>query len=322
VVDSNIKDYVDQHLPMIDEHLSELGVPIYERCMPAARLFVEYFVVNTSSDSKKEFLASKEFCDHIIPPVKNWYDEFYDSLAKNPKNFMLQGLITIRDQPTLLKFPSTISIVEEEGKSAWLKFLDHLDCNENTQEMIQGRSILLDKLNEPHKGNVENQISIVISRLRSISLNINGLTIDGKIAGMARSIVGHFEKAAMDIVSYDEERIATACWEIHLAIEKVFKVYLKQKTGGFDQIHNLNKLFKSAVKENEAPFSDVDFSLINSLPSNAIALRYAESKVAMADAVNFYNKGLLIVRSVSDKLDREYNFANAKILMNKPTWTK
>ncbi|WP_273048324.1 HEPN domain-containing protein [Pseudoalteromonas sp.] len=322
MVDSDIKNYIDDHLPIIDEHLSDLDVPIYDRYLRASHLFVEYFVVSTSVGSKKDFLASKGFYECIIPLVKNWYDESYESLAENPKSFILQGLITIREQPTLLKFPSSISIVEEEGKSAWLKFVDHLDSTENIQEMIQGRSISLDKLDKPHKENVEKQISILVSRLRSISINLNVLTIDEITWKMARSIVGHFEKATMDIVSYDSERVATACWEIHLAIEKVFKVYLKQKTGRFKQIHSLNDLYKSAVKETGIEFAGVDRELVNSLPKNAISLRYAESTIAMMDAIDFYNKGLLIVNAVSDELDREYNIANSVFLINKPTWVK
>lgn len=320
VVDSSIKSYIDEYLPIIDEHLSDLDVPIYDRYLRASHLFVEHFVVSTSNGSKEDFLASKAFYECIIPLVKNWYDESYESLAKNPKSFILQGLITIREQPTLLKFPSSISIVEEEGKSAWLKFVDHLDNSENIQEMIQGRSISLDKLDKTHKENVEKQISVLISRLRSISINLNVLTIDEITWKMARSIVGHFEKATIDIVSYDSERFATACWEIHLAIEKVFKVYLKQKTGSFKQIHCLKELYKSAVKETE--FVGVDRELVNSLPKNAISLRYAQSMINMMDAVDFYNKGLLIVHAVSDKLDREHNLANSAFLINKPVWVE
>jgi len=322
VVDSSIENYIDEYLLIIDEHLSELGVPIYDRFLRASHLFVKYFVVTTSVGSKEDFLASKGFSECIIPLVKNWYDKYYELLAENPKSFILQGLITIREQPTLLNFPSSISIVEEEGKSAWLKFVDHLDNSENIQEMIQGRNILLNKLEEPHKANVENQISIVISRLRSISLNLNVLKIDEKTRKMAKSIVGHFEKATIDIVSYDSERVATACWEIHLAIEKVFKVYLMQKTGNFKLIHVLKDLYKLAVKETDIEFVGVDRELVNSLPKNAISLRYAESTITTMDAVDFYNKGLLIVHAVSDNLDREHDFANSSILFNKPAWAK
>jgi len=322
VVDSSIKSYLDEHLPIIDEHLSDLDVPIYDRYLRASYLFVEDFVVSTSIGSKEDFLASKRFYECIIPLVKNWYDESYESLATNPKSFILQGLITIREQPILLKFPSSISIVEEEGKSAWLKFVDHLDSTENIQEMIQGRSISLDKLDKPHKANVEKQISILVSKLRSLSINLNVLTIDEITWKMARSIVGHFEKATIDIVSYDSERAATACWEIHLAIEKVFKVYLKQKVGSFQQIHSLKDLYKCAVKETGIEFVGVNRELVNSLPKDVISLRYAESTITMMDAVDFYNKGLLIVHAVSDKLDRDHNIANSSFLINKPIWVK
>jgi HEPN domain-containing protein len=177
-------------------------------------------------------------------------------------------------------------------------------------------------LNKSHKENVEQQISILISRLRSISMNLNVLKIDEIAFKTARSIVGHFEKATIDIVSYDSERVVTACWEIHMAIENVFKVYLKQKTGKFERIHSLKTLYESVVNETGIEFVGVDRELVNYLAQNVILLRYAESTVTMMDSVDFYNKRLLIVHAVSNKLVREHDFTNSSFLFNKPAWVK
>jgi hypothetical protein len=53
-----IKSYIDEYLPIIDEHLSDLDVPIYDRYLRASHLFVEHFVVSTSIGSKEDFLVS------------------------------------------------------------------------------------------------------------------------------------------------------------------------------------------------------------------------------------------------------------------------
>lgn len=149
--DISLKDYIHKCMPDIDDTLADSEVPIYDRAISASYLFVDFFVVNTSYGSKEDFLTSKEFRECIIPVINDWYYETYDLLAKSPKKFVLRGGITIRNQPSLIEFPTTTSTIEEEGKSSWVNFLDHLDPSENIQEMIQGRSIILAQLVDHYK---------------------------------------------------------------------------------------------------------------------------------------------------------------------------
>ncbi|KKC98859.1 HEPN domain-containing protein [Photobacterium halotolerans] len=321
-MESNLKDYLDDILPVIDDGLEETGVPIYERFFIASMEFVRHFVTDTSFDSKDEFIKSDGFLLGVVPLVNDWYYKKYGLLAKSPKTFMLKGLITIMNQPFCIKFPNTISIVETEDETAWMKFVDHLDSTEDPQEMIQGRDIFLSELLEPHKTDAFTQINNTVSKLRKISINLNTLSIDKQTNSMASSILGHFDKATGDIVSYDVSRVATACWEIHLAIEKTMKVFLKQETGNFPKTHSLKILFENISQCAGTKLDTVNAELIESLPKDAVNLRYAENHISMRDTIEFYIKGLTIVEAISDKLDRDIRLDNASILIKMAPWAK
>lgn len=50
-----IKEAVYEHMPFIDEHLKKLNVPIFDRFMHAAYLFVDIAVIDSSFKIKRSF---------------------------------------------------------------------------------------------------------------------------------------------------------------------------------------------------------------------------------------------------------------------------
>jgi hypothetical protein len=299
-----LKDVIDEHMPFIDELLQESNVPIFDRFMRAASTFVEVAITDSSYESKEELLKSKAFFEGIIPLVNDWYWERYGELSKNPRDKVFSGIINPYGQAVLVKIPSTTSRIEVPNETAWLTFPDCLQESESLADMIQ-TPLTLDKLSLNEKETLFSEFEDIVSMTRSINLNITSASkLDTETTNMAQGIWSHFEKAIVDILSFQNQQASIGCWELHLAIEKTLKVYLKQANGKKYYGHNLNTL-GGKVKD-YAP--DIDLSIIKSLPSDkdAIQFRYSELVQRVSDTVDYYKKALALVSSLTNKLSREY----------------
>lgn len=315
-----LKDAIDEHMPVIDELLQSDKIPIFKRFMIAARLFVEDAVIDSSFNSKEELLKSKAYFGIIIPLVNDWYFEKYGQLARNPYVKIYSGIITPYGQPVLIKIPSTTTKVEVPNKTAWMSFPDHLQENESLTEMIK-IPLKLEKLTVIEIEKLLTEFNDVVSKTRSINLNIMSADeLDEDYSNMAQGIWSHFEKSIVDIISLQNQQASIGCWELHLAIEKTLKVFLNQKDGKKHFGHDLKSLrdkVKSYVPE-------VDLSLIDSLPSDkdAIQMRYSELITCIDDAVSYYQKALMLVFAITNKLSRKHKFNNSSFLLEMPPWAK
>jgi hypothetical protein len=315
----SLKDIINEHLPLIDKLLTDQNIPIFDRSMRAALIFIDVAVVDSNFKNKEE-LKSKAFFEGILPLVDEWYWNKYGQLIRNPIENIYSGIIDSYAQPVLIKIPAITSRIEVEGESAWLTFPDCLQPTESLQEMI-GAVIDLAKLDNQEKINFEKEASHIISLTRSINLNIMSASrLDEEIRSMSIGIWSHFEKAVSDILSFQNERASIGCWELHLAIEKTFKVLLKQKSGNKEFGHDLVSLSNKA----ETYFPGIDKSLINELPRDkeAINLRYAEIVKTSYDAVIIYKKALKLVDLLTSNLDRDYRFNNASFLVKMVPWAR
>jgi hypothetical protein len=315
-----LKEAIDEHMPFIDEHLQKLNVPIFDRFMRAAYFFVDFAIIDSNYESKEELLKSAAFIEGIIPLVNDWYWDKFGELAKSPVNRTYSGIITPYGHPVLVKIPATTSRVEVPNETAWLTFPDCLTENESIGDMAQTK-IDLDKLHGEEVDRLSTEFSEVVSMTRKINLNVGSAGgIDTEAANMADGIWGHIEKSIVDILSFQDIQASIGCWELHLAIEKTLKVYLKQICGSWVFGHDLNKL-SSKINNHDA---NLDFSVIQSLPSDkdAIKLRYAELVKNVSEAVDYYKKALRLIEKVTSKYERKYSINNASFLLKMAPWAK
>lgn len=206
------------------------------------------------------------------------------------------------------------------NETAWLTFPDCRQENESLTDMIQTPSIL-DKIPSNEKEVLLSEFDEVVSMTRSINLNIMSASdLDPETTNMAQGIWSHFEKAIVDILSFQNQQASIGCWELHLAIEKTLKVYLKQANGKKYYGHNLNILGDEA----RTYIPEIDLSMIKSLPSDkdAIQLRYSELIKNVDEVVGYYKKALALVSFITSKLSRKYQLDNASFLIRKATWAK
>ncbi|MGP9765452.1 hypothetical protein ACT3UM_06955 [Halomonas sp. AOP13-D3-9] len=318
--DFGLKEAIDEHMPFIDEYLKNLNVPIFDRFMRAAYLFVDIAVIDSTFESKKELLKSKAFFEGLIPLFNDWYHDKYGELAKNPSEKTYSGIIAPYGHPVLIKIPATTSKVEIPYETAWLTFPDCLSEDESIIGMAQ-TNIDLDKLSLDEMDKLSEEFSEVVSLTRKINLNINSAHgLDKNAANMAQGIWGHIEKSITDILSFKSSQASIGCWELHLAIEKTLKVYLKQALGVRRTGHDLIKLSNEVNNHDES----LDFSVIQSLPSDkdAINMRYAELVKNVNAAVDYYKKALRLIEEVTSKYEKKYSLNNASLLLKVAPWAK
>jgi len=316
-----LKDAIDEYMPLIDEPLQELKLPIFERFMRAARIFVEMAITESKFSSKEELLKSEVFNEKIVPLVNDWYWAKYGELARKPKNRLFSGIITPYGQPVLISFPSTNSKVEIPNKTSWLIFPDCVQETESLSDMLQS-PLELDKMPTNDRKKLLDEFKEIVSMTRSINLNIMSASscFDVDTNNMANGIWSHFEKAINDILSFKNHQASIGCWELHLAIEKSLKVYLKQKDGKKHVGHDLGVLCNKVEKN----LPNIDFSLIETLPSDkkAIQFRYSELITDIESAVSYYQKALMLVFLITNELSFKYRFHNTSFLIKVAPWAK
>lgn len=312
-----LKAYIDEIMPDIDEKFTTLNIPIHDRFMRAAIFFVENYLESHPFESSSELIEHEAFSRDIVPLFMQWFHEKYGELVKPPHKSSATGIVTSYAQPLKIDIPLTTSEPTNKG-TAWLRFPDKVDDAESIEDFFD-KKVPLNILNENQYSRLNDEVSELVSTIRTI--NINLMTVEGldaETTSMMGGIWSHFEKAVDDIISFRPERISVGCWELHLAMEKSFKVLIKQKTSKREFGHNLISLY-----EKVKPFCpEIDVSLLESLPTDkdAIKLRYAEQSRDLQDVLVFYKKALKIVLVLTNNLDRKYRLNNAGFELRQATW--
>lgn len=316
----DLRAYIDQHMPYIDELLAERNIPIHKRFIHAGVLFVEGAVLDSNFDSNKELLESEVYRECVLPLFNDWYFEKYGDLTQGYSNDFYSGMVLAYGQPVLVRMPVTTTSVIEEGKLAKMTFPDHLQESEKFDELIQPK-FDLDRMGEKSVNELRAQVEKVVALTRSINLDLNMAGNLGQpVSDMAQGIWRHFEKAISDILTSRNELASVACWEIHLAIEKSLKVLIFDKSGKREHGHNLDSLINSLRNYEQG----IDSSRLSTLPSDkdAIKLRYAELIRSPVDAFSYYLVALEFVGNIVSRLEHDISIKNASFTLKMAPWAR
>lgn len=312
-----LKAYIDEIMPDIDAMFTKHNIPIHNRFMRAAILFVENYLKSHPFESNSEFMKHEAFSKDIVPLFMQWFYEKYGELVKPPHQKVATGIVTSYAQPIKINIPLTTSEATNKG-TAWLRFPDKMNDSEKLESFFD-KNVPLNILNENQHSKLYDEVSELVSATRTININLmtaEGLDTDS--SSMMAGIWSHFEKAVDDIISFRPERISIGYWELHLAMEKSFKVLIKQKTSKREFGHNLISLYEKV----KAFCPEIDVSLLESLPTDkdAIKLRYAEQSIDLQDVLGYYKTSLKIVLVLTNKLDRKYRLNNAGFELKQAPW--
>ncbi|SES36146.1 HEPN domain-containing protein [Vreelandella subterranea] len=287
-----LRKRIYEQMHFIDDLLAEREIPIHKRFMLAGRMFVDYFVKESTFDSKEEFLSSEAYRVALLPIFNDWYWDKYGELAKGPGSDIYCGIVLAYNTPVRILVPATTSRVVEPGKLAKLTFPDRLEDYETIEEMLQTK-FDLDKMPESMRTEFKQHSAKIVGLIRSINIDLNmasNLALDAE--KLSKGIWSHMEKAANDILTLTSERASIACWDIHIAVEKTLKVLINDKKGKLEHGHNLKNLAES-LSDIEP---EINGSMFKNLPTDkdAIKLRYAEEIKSVGDAVSYYHESLEI----------------------------
>ena len=317
-MNDEFRSLIQEQLPLIDDLLEERRLPIHERTLRAAIMFVDICIIEVSTGTKEEFIHSEHFAS-IVNVVVDWYMDKYGQLVKSKKE-MLSGIVRYYNQPVLLNIPATTSKVETEGETAWITFPDHLQQDETHKSMFVS-DLKFDNLPEDdlHVLNKEVEEVVALSRRTRISLMTSSV-LNTEAPNMAGSIWAHIEKAISDIISGVPANISLACWELHLAVEKSLKVYISQFPGEKGWGHDLITLCQHAKKLGLV----LDEASLAALHGEkyAIKARYCEIDVDQREIVEEYMKVLKLVCTIASQLKRKYSIYNASFLLKMAPWAR
>lgn len=314
----DFKEAIQESLPVIDEILAYQQIGLRQRPFQASIMFVSECIVEIRGDSKEDFFK-KPWFKEIYSIIDAWYLDRYGNAIKNTDDHSLSGVVMAYHTPFELAFPITISRSETPGETAWLTFPNEVLDEENIHSFFVSPPNIC-KLEDKELNKVNDDIKRIVKQTRSIGINIMSANkVDTQTSMMAASINGHIQKTAHDILSMASASLSVSFWELHLAAEKAFKVYLRQREHQPPNIHELVDLFQICNTYGLI----VNETSLYKLPSakEAIKLRYGEGiSRSINDAIECYNSMLDIVNDITKSLKREITFNNASFLFRKGPW--
>ena len=311
-----IYEVISPWLDAVDKQFADAAIEVSQRPTRAGFWLVKNAITEIKG-AKSDTFFDEEWFSVLMELVIHWYEEKYGTdLLKSEKD-KLSGLVLFHELPLFFQMSTITSKVEVEGETSWLTFPDHLQADEETLDLFPVKP-KLEKLNPDELKRFWELTREVVLLSRSANLYLKMLEgIDDLTKQMSDGIWGHFEKAIADIKTMEKSNTAVACWELHLAIEKAFKVFISQKSGKKHYGHDLEKLNVVAAKLGLQSIPE-----LHSLPDHtkAIKFRYGEESVSVKEAFEFYLVALRIIYSIARGLDRKLKINNASFLLKKPKW--
>ncbi len=309
-------DFLQEHLAFFDDLLSSTNVPLHQRPLRAALLFVQYCVIRVKGEDDKEHALGKRWFKPIYEAVGKWYADRYGA-ALEKKDNRAPGLVSIFNTPFRIDVPLTLAEPAEDHM-VWVTF---------PNEVLPGEQVLkwivappnLERLGNSEREELSNTITEIATATRSIRINVMTASDPGKdLQLFISSIPLHIERCVEDILKGNWASLGLAVWEMHLAVEKSLKLLIRQHGGNPENIHDLVKLAELATQLSGVT---IDLITLNKLPSGreAVQARYGEGRVrSLQELVGNYRIALLLISRVAKSLKREIAMNNASFLVRDP----
>lgn len=306
-------------LELFDKAFAQEGLPFRQRPLKAAMWLVKYGILEISGGSKEQYWSQPWFTIIVIN-ITMWFKERYGEQAFESEQDYLGGVILLRGTPVRLDIRRIVNKVEVEGETAWMIYPDAIHESESMLTFFSSKP-KLDSLSATDLTKLEANVATIVSRTRRINLALqcaNNLTSEGK--RLRDGVWVHVEQAVNNIAGLNSAIAAIGAWELHLAVEKTFKVFLLQH-GSPD----LKSLGHDMEKLNIAAQADglrVEPAALNKLPHwrKASSSRYSQAEMRLCDLVAIYDVALQLMAEITDKVTRAAVLNNAGFLLRKPDW--
>ena len=305
-------------IEIIDKSLAEKNTKPSLRPLQAAILFVEHFVVEVSGGDKENYTTQGWFAV-IYHHVKVWYDRTYGALMTENSDGFGHAVVSVRSIPVAFDVPLTRSVVEEEGKTAWLCFPIEIEETENPKSWLKNPPTL-SNLARKDLDKLDRVCSRTAVALRKIQLNVQGLSGSSDIVGgLVTGILPEVEAAAVHILRNKPEAFGLAAWSLQMALERTMNALALQRNGTFKKTHDLFALF-DLVEANLAPMNrDVMKDFLRQ--ADVLAARYGQGNAVEKDHIfRSYLAGIEFIATATEKFERTVSVAGGRILLRMPPW--
>jgi hypothetical protein len=292
-MNTELREAVSECLDDIDRLLPEKNVSLGLRPLYAADIFVKECIVEIKGATKEGYLSQPWFYD-IWDEIDAWYRRRYGAALRRHLNDLAPGLVMIFGAPFRLQLPLSFW-TDRKGKTGRLHLPKDVCAGEDPFTWIEASPNVGD-LTEQERDALRADVYEVVKHTRSINVDLLTASKGGDhYRALAYTVSTHLTKAVNDVMSDQGADIATAMWELHLAMEKALKAFLAQRALQIPRTHDLNRLYRAALAGGLPPLPS---GLAESLPSeqDSISQRYGEgAPPSIAMAHDSYRRALAVV---------------------------
>lgn len=317
--ENGFNDFLEMQLPIFDDILAKEQTPLSIRPIHAAIRFVEHCIVEIKDDNKENYLE-KEWFRIIYQLINNWYIERYANAINSTNDHSAIGIVLIHNTPFQLKIPLFVNQEKKGEDCRWICMPISILNNENVINWIQNKPNM-DKIEGDELILLTKTISNIAESIRSIHINLKCNYQTSETINLAASIPVHLDKAALDILSLESNRISNSYWETHLALEKSLKLVILQNGLKNKKTHNLKELCEIANSIEGKNIDPDNISLFLS-DKESIQQRYWGKVFTIKEAITNYYNAAKVVSTITRQLKRPFDLKNIRLLIKQPNWGK
>jgi len=315
---------VEQAMPVIDRYLAAQDMPLTERPLPAAIRFVQELVKGVQEPGQdlvtpretSEFLATKWFAD-LYSRVDNWYRAAFPGAMDEVPDKRALGVVMIAGTLFAIRVP-VVRWRPGNDNTAWISFPDGIRDNEQAREWIENPPNL-SRLWPSEQQAAADLAAEVANALRFIQSNVMGIeSKDEVLSGLKAGIRPRLHRAAELARETHPQSIQQAFWELQLACEAALKTLMQQRTGAFEETHDLFRLYDAVLSPPPAFSRD----LLKRMPrwQEAVELRYGQGpRKSVSEFMVSYRAALAIVRGTLSSM-RKWGLGNAEFQIGRLPW--
>jgi hypothetical protein len=312
---TSFEDAIRTCVAPIDDYLGELRVPIPDRVLRAALLFLEHNVQEIRGDSKDDFIE-KIWFRFIYQTIHSWYQQKYGAALKRPAA-SLTGACEVSGSFFEICVPVILVRPEKPGQTIWLIFPIDLQPEENPASWFVAPPNF-DAFESSARNTLLRSAITTAHLLRSIHCDLMTTNYPDQFAtALAAKIQSHLSTSAAHLTHPRNPMFGLSVWESHQAVESALKLLTQQITGKYQKLHDLIALCRDVPGQ---VLSTTTETLVKKMPGHRriIQIRAGESRpVRAADAYKFYRTSLDLTAEIIAVMPRAVRMQNAQFLLKK-----
>ena len=301
----------------IDKDLARLKQPLSSRALPAALMFVKYFVADVSHGSKDNPTSEKWFAIIHFHVCERYLDNYGKAFSARTRGII--GALIVKGIPVEFHVPNTKSKIEVEGETAWMIYPSGIDDDEDPAKWLVN-SPNPEKLEKHESQSLKRDMLLVASNLRQISVFVNTCEEpDSAFVNLVKGIPDELEASAKSLVANTNTSIQSSVWSLQMAMERTLKSLSIQQRGVFRETHDLFTLFDE-LTDVSTKLNRHDLKRFPRWRENVDGRYSFNDKLDLSSAFSHYKLCLKFIRDGTEILERKIKILDSGFLLKKPPY--